>query len=1207
LWEYVASSLGVRLGRGPIWHDGAPRWEIGEQVVGVLRLEDIRAGKRLRGISPDGNAVEVLSVEWYGEEAIRVVYRDGAGSLGEGLLYRDAEATLELAGAAPKWSFDGDGALLRLVSEAMRIRLAHLFDPYLAVHTSRIEPLPHQITAVYSEMLPRQPLRFLLADDPGAGKTIMTGLFVKELLVRGDLERCLVVAPGNLVEQWQDELLTKFGLSFSILSRERAEAARLAGNPFEDEPLLIARLDMLSRSDDLKALLEGASPYDLVVVDEAHKMSASYTGGEVRYTKRYYLGELLRERARHFLLLSATPHSGKREDFELFMALLDEDRFEGRARGAERTDASDLMRRLVKEELYTFDGRPLFPERRAYTVQYALTPKEAALYEEVTTYVREEMNRAERFALEGDDRRRLNVGFALQILQRRLASSPEAIYSSLRRRRERLEGRLAEARLTAGDGQEPMFGAGLARSVPSYLAAEDLDDAPAAEFEAEEERILDAATAAATVAELRAEIETLRGLEERARRVRYSGTDAKWNQLAEILDHPLMTDEAGGRRKLIIFTEARDTLSYLVGKIRTLRGRQEEVVEIHGGLSREERRAAVEAFTHDPEVLFLVATDAAGEGVNLQRAHLMVNYDLPWNPNRLEQRFGRIHRIGQKEVCHLWNLVASDTREGEVYARLLEKLEREREDLGGRVYDVLGRLFEKRPLRELLVEAIRYGERPEVRARLSETVEEAVDRERLVELLEERALAQETMDPARVGEVREQMERAEARRLQPHFVRSFFLEAFGCLGGAVRPRERGLWEVTRVPRAVQEVDRRIGRGAPVARAYERIFFEKESGESLPPEAFVCPGHPLLEATIDLLLERHRGLLERGAVLVDEADEGEEARALFYLEHAVADGRVGRDGRPQVISRRLQFVERDEKGEFRDPGPAPYLDYRPLEVGERELLGEVLAAPWLQEDVEAGVLGYAVRELVPWHVREVAQRRLPLIEKVEREVEARLKAQINYWDRRAQELKEQERAGRQTRLSSANAAATAEELAARLERRRDLLARERRISALPPSVRGGAVVVPGGLLRRLKGERILAEDDPDVLNRQEIERLAMEAVMEAERSLGREPRDVSAERGIGYDVESKDPKTGSLLFIEVKGKWEGKDDLTMTKNEILCSRNEPEKFRLAVVVVGENGPRVPRYLEGYHFGEPDFAETTRTFSLRKLIDLAGEPV
>ena len=667
----------------------------------------------------------------------------------------------------PKRLFNADGHLLRLVAEADRIRLAHLFDPYLAVHTSRIEPLPHQITAVYEEMLPRQPLRFLLADDPGAGKTIMAGLLIKELLIRSDLERCLVVVPGNLVEQWQDEFASKFDLPFDLLTRDRIEAARFS-NPFDDSDRLIARLDMLIRNEDLQRLLEAAKEWDLVVCDEAHRMAASYFGAEIRYTKRYRLGQLLGARCRHFLLMTATPHNGKEEDFQLFMALVDPDRFEGRFRDrVHQSDASDMLRRLTKEELLRFDGRPLFPERRAHTAQYELSDGEAALYEAVTTYVREEMDRAERLAARDETRRR-NVGFALQILQRRLASSPAAIHESLRRRRERLESRLSRAERDASGSRPDVV---VTDSAPlSELDFDDLEDAAEEDIERTEARVLGRATAAQTIAELEAELDTLKGLETRARELRRDGTDTKWLQLASILDHPLMTDAGGNRRKLIVFTEARDTLEYLAGKIRTRLGRSEAVVVIHGGVGRQDRRRSVEAFMHDPNVVVMVANDAAGEGVNLQRAHLTVNYDLPWNPNRLEQRFGRIHRIGQTEVCHLWNLVAKDTREGEVYARLLEKLETARTALGGRVYDVLGRLFRETEMRDLLMEAIRYGERPQVKARLFERVDGAVERERLLTLLEDRALVRDHLGTAEVGRIREEMERAEAHRLQPHYL-----------------------------------------------------------------------------------------------------------------------------------------------------------------------------------------------------------------------------------------------------------------------------------------------------------------------------------------------------------------------------------------------------------------------------------------------------
>ena len=349
-----------------------------------MKLEDLQTNAAVRGVLPD-SLVTVVSVQWYGSEALELTYKTSAGKVANELLYRDDEQRLEIAEVGRPWSFDGDGALFRLVSEAQRIRLAHLFDPVLAVHTSEVDPLPHQITAVYESMLPRQPLRFLLADDPGAGKTIMAGLLIKELIARGDLQRCLVVCPGSLAEQWQDELYRRFNLPFEILTNDNLEAAR-TGNWFLETNLVISRLDKLSRNDDVQHKLQAPEAgWDLIVCDEAHKMSATFFGGEVKYTKRYRLGQLLSGLTRHFLLMTATPHNGKETDFQLFMALLDGDRFEGRFRdGARTVDVSDLMRRMVKEKLLTFDGTPLFPERIAYTVPYELSPAEAGLYKAVT-------------------------------------------------------------------------------------------------------------------------------------------------------------------------------------------------------------------------------------------------------------------------------------------------------------------------------------------------------------------------------------------------------------------------------------------------------------------------------------------------------------------------------------------------------------------------------------------------------------------------------------------------------------------------------------------------------------------------------------------------------------------------------------------------------------------------------------------------------
>ena len=858
----------------------------------------------------------------------------------------------------------------------------------LAVHTSVVEPLPHQITAVYEAMLPRQPLRFLLADDPGAGKTIMAGLLIKELVARGDLERCLIVCPGSLAEQWQDELYRRFQLPFEILTNDKLEATR-TGNWFLETDLVIARLDKLSRNEDVQQKLQApdAGLGSRRVRRGAQAVGDVPSAAKSSNTKRYRLAQLLSGLTRHLLLMTATPHNGKEEDFQLFLALLDGDRFEGRFRdGVHTADVSDLMRRMVKERLLRFDGKPLFPERIAYTVPYKLSDEEARLYEAVTDYVREEFNRADALA---NAKRAGTVGFALTILQRRLASSPEAIYQSLRRRRERLEGRLRELEVLQRGGQ---LASGAAFTTPELEPddVEDLDDAPEQEVEEAEARILDQATAARSIAELKAEIETLKRLEELALGVRRGGRDTKWRELASLFADIFTTaglvDRAGEakipygageiprhraslRQKLVLFTEHRDTLRYLQERITTLLGREESVVVIHGSVGREERLAVQEAFRHDPQVQVLLATDAAGEGINLQRAHLMVNYDLPWNPNRLEQRFGRIHRIGQTDVCHLWNLVADETREGDVYRRLLEKLEQARQALGGQVFDVLGKLeFEGRPLRELLLNAIRYGEQPEVRARLDTAVDQALDRAALQDLLEDRQLVHDAMDATRVQRVREEMERAEARRLQPHYIESFFREAFRRLGGTTRQRETRRYQVTHVPTLIRSRDRVIGVGEPVLPRYERIAFEKSlvAPPGKPLAAFVCPGHPLLDAVIDLTLERHRDLLKRGTVLVDERDDGNAPRVLFSVEHAIQDGSVTRTGERRVISKRVLYVEFDADGEPRHLHYAPYLDYRPLAQEEPavDAILERTECAWIDRDLEQEGRGVRCRSRRP---------------------------------------------------------------------------------------------------------------------------------------------------------------------------------------------------------------------------------------------------
>ena len=1159
------------------------------------RLEEITAGSQVKGIAA-GEPVTVIAVQWYGNAAVEITFKNSKGQLASQIVYREDESQLEILGDHVPWSFDADADRMRLVSEAYRINLAHIFDPYLAVHTSSIEPLPHQISAVYQEMLPRLPLRYILADDPGAGKTIMTGLFIKELIVRGDLKRCLIVTPGNLSEQWQDELYRKFHLRFEILTNDRIESA-VSGNIFTEMPFCIARLDKLARNETLQEKLK-VTDWDLIVCDEAHKMSATVWGGEIKYTKRFNLGRLLSEITRNFLLLTATPHNGKSEDFQLFLSLIDQDRFEGAARSSNHAvDVSDVMRRLVKEELLKFDGTPLFPERRAYTVNYDLSSREAQLYNEVTDYVREEFNRADKL----NNERKTTVGFALTILQRRLASSPEAIYQSLRRRRERLEHILAEEKMgRRGEEYSKKF------ALPTDDDFDE-DDYTAAELEDAEENVTDRASAANTISEMEAEICTLKRLEQMANAVRASGEDRKWDELSRLLqDEKNMFSPEGQREKLIIFTEHRDTLRYLSDKIRNLFGSDESVVTIHGGMLRDERRKVEELFKQDKNVRILIATDAAGEGINLQRAHLMVNYDLPWNPNRLEQRFGRIHRIGQTEVCHLWNLVSKETREGMVFQRLFEKLEEEREALGGKVFDILGKMtFDNRHLRDLLIEAVRYGNDPEVRARLWQVVDHSMDRQKLQELLEERALTEDTMDIHRIMAIREDMERIEAHKLQPHFIEAFFVEAFRSVGGQIRPRESGRYEVTSVPFAVRNRDMQTGFGEPILQRYERVCFDKSGCNlsGLPPAELICPGHPLLEATIDLVRERNADLLKRGAVFVDDSDDGDQARLLFYIEDCIQDGVILNDGAKRVISKQVHFVELLADGSARHAGYAPYLDYRAATEPEQTAIRSYMNTQvWLTSGVEDRARGYAIAQIIPQHFAQVRQHKQQMLDKITKAVKERLTAEIQYWDFRAADLKQKEAAGKiNARLNSQMAARRAEDLAARMQRRLDELDKERMISPAPPIVTGGALVIPRGLLSRLLN--VPVANPFGGTDKKAVELAAMNAVLAIEQQLGYQPKDVSADK-VGYDIESVIPpqlRTGenTLRFIEVKGRTKGATTVTVSKNEILTGLNKPEEFILAVVEV--DGPTTNTvYLKHPFRNAPDFTATSVNFDLMDLI-------
>lgn len=1100
-----------------------------------MKLEELERGQVVSGIIPE-TPVRLVDISWPGPNSLEVVYTS-EGSYNARILFREHEPEISLA-VANRRPFDAPASDFKLAAEAQRIQLAGIYDPMLAVSTSDVQPLPHQLTAVYQELLPRTPLRFLLADDPGAGKTIMAGLFIKELILRDDVHRCLIVAPGGLVEQWQDELFFKFGLEFELLTNSMIQAT-VHGSVFDAHPLLIARMDQLARNDELKERLR-ASEWDLVIVDEAHRMGAHYFGNEQRFTQRFGLGQILGEVTRHLLLMTATPHSGKEDDFQLFLTLIDPDRFAGKA--TKKADTSGIMRRMVKEQLLTFEGKPLFPERIAETVPYELTPDEQDLYEAVTHYVREGMNRAERL----NAKRKNTVGFALTVLQRRVASSPEAIYQSLKRRSDRLEKRRTD--ILNGTWQpEP--------DLEIDLDSLDDDEYTAEQTETLEDNLIDQATSAQTVEELEAELAELSVLVAKAAQVRASLTDRKWSELSRILqDEAIAHDRDGRPRKLIVFTEHRDTLNYLHDRITSLLGRPEQVVAIHGGVSRVERRQITEEFTHNPEVQILLATDAAGEGLNLQVAHLMVNYDLPWNPNRIEQRFGRIHRIGQTEVCRLWNLVADNTREGEVFTALLGKLEQMRETYGGRVFDVLGESFTETPLRTLLLNAIRYGDDPEVRARQGQVIDATVG-DGIKELLDERALATNPLNDG-LDELRRAMDEARARRLQPHYIEQAFTAAFTRLGGKLTRREQGRFEIRNVPARLRtSIDR------PIATRYDRVCFDLAhiQPDGLPRAELIAPGHALHDAVMDAITRTYDSALQAGTVLVSPAID--EPHLLVGLVEEITNA-----AEATPVARRFSYAWVNEHGEVADAGPAPYLDCAPAPTNH-PAVEQARQLPWINQ-AEKAATNWIITQRLPQYLGEVKPRITAEIDKTRNQVTNRL---INERDRLvfdAMAAADKERAGEPVKQTSEYLNRKAEELEARRITRMALLDMQAALSIRPPRIITTALVLPGAMF---------TDDElPTQFPRETkaVERRAVDLAMASERALGRVPEEQPFNNP-GFDIRSIDPATGQSLCIEVKGRISGSKDFYITHTEVLTAKNMQPDYRLAMIDVSPDDPQHDR--------------------------------
>ena len=543
-----------------------------------------------------------------------------------------------------------------------------------------------------------------------------------------------------------------------------------------------------------------------------------------------------------------------------------------------------------------------------------------------------------------------------------------------------------------------------------------------------------------------------------------------------------------------------------------------------------------------------------------------------------------------------------------VFERLFQKLEEERTALGGRVFDILGRVtFEDRPLRDLLVEAIRYGDRPDVRDRLNHVVDSSLDGGALKRLLEEYALTADVMDVHSVMLIKEDMERMEARKLEPHFIEAFFVEAMRCLGGRIAQREEGRYEVMEVPFAVRSRDMHIGIADPVLKSYERICFEKEKQAGQIPAALVCPGHPLLDATVAVVMEQSMPSLRQGCILVDDDETADAARLLFYIESAIQDATTAADGTKRTVSRAVHFVEIDYDGNAVDAGYAPYLDYRAPtteEIKHADVFAEELG--WLQRDPDKLATDFAVQYILPRHIKEVRDRTIAHVSKVQKAVETRLRAEINYWDFRAGELAERENEGKKNaKVNSKQAEARANELAERLDRRMSQLQRQKQLSSMPPRVIGGALVLPASMLRGDVPSPNSQTSDAESKRRTEL--AAMDAVMAIEDELGFKPRDVSATK-CGYDVESLVPDAEHhgdepcLRMIEVKGRTAGADTVTISRNEVLCALNRPESWLLAIVEVDGKTTHT-KYLRKPEFRMPSFTENSTNFDIDRLTDSA----
>jgi superfamily II DNA or RNA helicase len=1086
----------------------------------ILEGDQFPEPMRVEVVTPDGSGGWVIGLSGTRTNTFRRV-RFTAQEIAR-LTVRSTEPT-----------FDGDGARLRLGLQAYSLGIAYEFDPYFGLSVSRVDPLPHQLEAVYDRMLHLPAVRFLLADDAGAGKTIMSGLLLRELKLRGLVERILIVCPANLTFQWQRELKEKFSEQFVIL-RGGELRGQFGMNPWRDNRQVITSLDLAKREDILPGLKQVS--WDLVIVDEAHRMSAA---SEDSKSLRYRLGEFLRDSTSHILLLTATPHKGDPENFSLFLQLLDKDAFahvrsiqdamaEGRAPFYLRRTKEAMVYFPTQKDDGTWTTKPIFTRRIVNTVSFAIDGKEFDLYRDVTRMVKSMSARAA--AQDPPDPRARAMGFLMALYQRRLASSTAALQASLQRRAENLTKKLASADEMLKEG--PL-------DLPEDDEWEELEEAEREIFERRAEAVM--LTRNRELAN--AEIVELRRLATEAQGIIDRGEEAKLSRLKQLLEQEGFFNNPG--QQLLIFTEYKDTLDYLKDRLESWGFR---VGAIHGSMhtgSREEAgtRLFAEQEFREGRTQILVATEAAGEGINLQICHVMVNYDIPWNPNRLEQRMGRIHRYGQAEDCLIFNFVATNTIEGRVLSRLLEKLREIRDALDNdSVFNVVGEVYPASHIERIFRDyyAGKLGD-DDMEERVLEPATEQRFREICQNALE--GLATKNLNIAMLVERRA---RAQERRLVPENIARFLSEAATIASMNLKPvpSDRFSFDPGPTPSDLRQYSTREGwKLSAIASRYPRITTDRGVADSTKNE-WVTPGHPLFEALRMRSWDGTQADLSKGACYFS-LEHTEPARLDFYKAKVV-------DGMGRVVHERLFVVELSTGG--------------PPRLREPPILGDLQPCS-MPADLPAIATGNDPSEFLSQgalseFLNEVREERVAEVERIAKHVELSLTELISKEDEKLGRFEEASNRGVEGAAGLlAQTLTRQEELERRRDRRRAELSRQKELTLQGVERITSALVLPHP-----------ARDRPDIRNlRQdkEVEAIAMSHVMEYEKVQGRTPEDVS-EKNLGYDLRSVDTRSGELRLIEVKGLSAEEGEILLTPNEHRVAQDRPDCFWLYVVTKCKSG-------------------------------------